>query len=141
MFRSLRLLHKRRSTQALGPIERLMAHKVLTLDFTSVIPDGWDGFPNPEKFRREIGLAVLAHSEIADEVLGMYRPPDEIREVHITAAAFDQVRCMWHGHRERGRGSPPSIPLKVFVCGFGQKSGHTWANIEVLPGMDNWDVE
>lgn len=47
-----------------------MAHKLLDIDFTSVTPDSWEGFPNSENLKREIGRTVLAHSEIADEIWG-----------------------------------------------------------------------
>ena len=107
----------------------------------SISSESWASFPDPEKLKKQIAVAVLAHSELIEEPLGSYAPPKEIKEVKITAAVFDQVRCMWHGHRNRGQMSPPSIPLKIFVFGFGQDSKSTWANIEVLPGLDDWSVE
>jgi hypothetical protein len=118
-----------------------MSHKVHSLDFMSLVSESWDSFPDPEKLKKQIALAVLAHSELTDEALGLYAPPKEIREVRVTAAVFDQVKCMWHGHRNRGHKSPPPIPLKIFVFGFGQDATSTWASIEVLPGLDNWEVE
>jgi hypothetical protein len=118
-----------------------MSHRLRELDFTSLVSESWDTFPNLENLKKQIATAVLAHSELTQEALGFYTPPKEIEEVRVTAAAFDQITCMWHGHRNRGRLSPPPIPLKIFVFGFGQGSGSTWASIEVFPGMDNWEVE
>lgn len=118
-----------------------MSHKLLSLNFTSVVSEGWESLPNLEKLKRQIATAVLAHSELTQEDLGMYAPPKEIREVRVTAAAGDQITCMWHGHRNRGRKAPPTIPLKIFVFGFGQDSDGTWADIEVFPGIDDWSVE
>ncbi|OZG71565.1 hypothetical protein BTA51_19985 [Hahella sp. CCB-MM4] len=118
-----------------------MIHKLITLDFTSLMPQSWDSFPDPEALKKQVALSVLAHSEITKEALGFYAPPNEIKEVRVTAAVLDQIYCMWHGHRENGRESPPTIPLKIFVCGFGQNDETSWASIEVLPGLDNWDFE
>lgn len=56
------------------------------------------------------------------------------------AVDADQIRCMWHGRRERDQISPPVIPLKIFVWGTGQDQHGTWASIEVHPGMDDWDA-
>jgi hypothetical protein len=48
---------------------------------------------------------------------------------------------MWHGHRELGAKSPPTIPLKLFITAFGQDGkGKTWVDIEVHPGFSNWEV-
>jgi hypothetical protein len=118
-----------------------MSHKMHSLNFTSLMSESWDSFPDPEKLKKQISMAVLAHSELTEEALGLYTPPEEIKEIRVTAAAFDQVWCMWHGHRDQGRKSPPPIPFKIFVFGFGQDSKGTWASIEVMPGLDNWDVD
>lgn len=118
-----------------------MSHKLHSFEFTSLVSESWDSFPDSAKLERQIAIAVLAHSELAQEALGFYAPPKEIREIKVTAAVFDQVQCMWHGHRNRGHMSPPPIPLKIFVFGFGQDARSTWASIEVLPGLDSWEVE
>jgi hypothetical protein len=116
-------------------------HKVFCLNFTSMDEATWKSFPTAEQVRKHIALAVLAHSNLTEEALGFFRPPKEIREVKVTEAVHDQVRCMWHGHRDWGKKSPPPIPLKIFVFGYGQDAKSTWANIEVLPGLDCWEVE
>lgn len=118
-----------------------MSHRIINLNFTSFVSERWSSLPNQEKLAKEIALAVLAHSEISKESFGLYAPPNEIKDVKVTNAAFDQIQCMWHGHRQRGRQSPPPIPLKVFVFGDGQDASSTWASIEVLPGLDSWEVE
>jgi hypothetical protein len=118
-----------------------MSHKLLSLTFTSLVSESWDSLPDPERLKKQIAAAVLVHSELAQEELGLYAPPNEIREVRVTAAAVDQIICMWHGHRNRGQMSPPAIPLKIFPFAFGQDSGSTWASIEVFPGLDDWGVE
>ena len=118
-----------------------MSHKLHSFSFTSLVSESWDSFPTADSLKKQIALAVLAHSELTQEALGFYSPPNEIREIAITSAAFDQIRSMWHGYRSRGHLSPPSIPLKIFVSGFGQEAGNTWASIEVFPGLDNWEVE
>lgn len=120
--------------------ENAMSHKVISLNFTSLIAERWDSLPDVEKLKAQLATAALAHSELNDIALGLYAPPKEVREVRITAAAADQIRCMWHGHRGRDQISPPVIPLKMFVFGTGQDSSGTWANIEVHPGMDEWEA-
>jgi hypothetical protein len=117
-----------------------MSHKLHSFEFTSLVSESWDSFPDPDKLKKQIAIAVLAHSELAGEVLGPYAPPKEIRALRITEAAFDQVHCMWHGHRSRGHISPPPIPLKFFVYAFGQDASSSWANIEVMPGLDAWEI-
>lgn len=116
-------------------------HKLHSLNFTSLVSESWDSFPDPAKLKKQIALAVLAHSELTEEALGLYAPPQEMRDVRIAESVYDQVRCMWHGHRQRGAKSPPPIPLKVFVYAFGQESNSTWASVEVMPGIDDWSVE
>lgn len=118
-----------------------MTHKIHSLNFNSLISESWDSFPDPEKLKKQIAIAILAHSELSEDELGFYAPPKEIREIRVTEAVFDQVRCMWHGHRSQGHQSPPPIPLKFFVFGFGQDAANTWASIEVLPGLEDWGVE
>ena len=117
-----------------------MSHAVINLSFSSLISKNWDRFPDIENIKKQIAVAVLAQSELTGQELGFYTPPQEIKEVHLTFAAQDQIRCMWHGHREVGKKSPPDIPLRIYVCGFGQEAGATWASIEVLPGLENWEV-
>jgi hypothetical protein len=117
-----------------------MEHKIIAFNFTSLVPDDWASFPDFDKLKRQLATAVLAHSELTTTELGLYAPPAEIREVKITAAAADQIRCMWHGHRRRGQNSPPTIPLKIFVFAGGQNSAGSWASVEIFPGVDNWDV-
>lgn len=106
--------------------------------FTSLDPNAWLGYPTQENLCEEIAQAVLAHSEVLEKPLGFYVPPDEIREVRITVAALDQIRCMWHGHRKAGHQSPPVIPLSFFVYSFGQENGKSYACIEILPGLEAW---
>lgn len=118
-----------------------MLHRMINLSFASVVPESWNSFPRAEELKREIALTVLTHSELSSESLGVYAPPETIKEVRITTAAFDQIRCMWHGHREKGHQAPPLIPLKVFVFSFGQDASGTWASIEVMPGLDDWELE
>ena len=116
-------------------------HKLQDLAFTSVSAEQWDSMPSAHSLKRQIALSALATCELTNSSLGIYSPPQEVREVHITNAAADQIRCMWHGHRTRGSKAPPTIPLKLFVTGYGQSAeGHTWADIEVHPGMGDWDV-
>ena len=115
-------------------------HGFHTIHFTSLTSESWGGLPDVEGLRNQISEAILAHSEVQEQALGFYRPPDEIRELLLTQAVHDQIRCMWHGHRSAGRTSPPTIPLRIFVYGFGQAGGKTWASVEVHPGVDNWDA-
>ena len=117
-----------------------MPHRLHSFEFTSFISESWDSFPNHEKLKKQIALAALAHSELTREALGLYAPPNEIREVRVTAAVLDQIMSMWHGHRSQGQLSPPSIPLKLFVFGYGQDATSTWVSIEVLPGLESWGV-
>jgi hypothetical protein len=115
-------------------------HGVHQLPFLSLTSERWDSLPDRSTMKQQIAAAALANCEVSGTAYGLYTPPHEIREVKLTDAAMDQIRSMWHGHRKSGRGSPPPIPLKVFVVGFGQKDGHTWASIEILPGIDNWEA-
>ena len=115
-------------------------HKLQSVQFTSLTSESWESLPDMERLRQQIVLAVLAHSELTGESLGLYSPPKEIRQVLITNAAHDQIRVMWHGHRQRGHKAPPAIPLKIFVFGGGQADGTTWSNIEIHPGLDSWDI-
>ena len=117
-----------------------MTHKLYQFQFTSLTSESWDAFPDFLKMEKQIAQAALAHCELSGEAFGLYAPPHEIREIRMAQAVYDQIRSMWHGHRERGRIGPPTIPLKVFVIGFGQESSRTWASIEVLPGLDNWEA-
>lgn len=115
-------------------------HGLHSIQFTSVTSERWDSLPDADKLAVQIGQAVMAHSELSEEALGLYEPPDEIREVRLTQAVYDLVRCMWHGHREKGHASPPPIPLKVYVFAHGQSGGNSWASIEVHPGSDRWEA-
>ncbi|MEM5332181.1 hypothetical protein VSR34_37670 [Paraburkholderia sp. JHI2823] len=116
-------------------------HKVVSLNFTSLVSERWSGLPDIENLKKQLSVAVIAHSELYGVALGMYSPPKAIREVKISAAAADQIRCMWHGHREREQISPPPIPLKIFVFAMGQDTQGTWVSIEVHPGLDDWGVD
>jgi hypothetical protein len=116
-------------------------HRLRPLSFASLTSEHWESLPNLESIKRQIGDAILAQSEVYDEAIGFYSPPHEIRDIHLTHAAADQIRFMWHGHRKTGRRSPPTIPLKFFVTGFGQSNGRTCANVEIHPGMDRWETD
>ncbi|WP_186020403.1 hypothetical protein [Burkholderia gladioli] len=116
-------------------------HKFISLNFTSLVSERWNSLPNIEQMKKQIAVAALAHSELHDIELGLAAPPGEVRDVRISAAAADQIQCMWHGHRQGGQLSPPVIPLKLFVFEMGQDVQGTWANIEVHPGMDDWEVD
>src|SRR3546814_12044325 len=85
-------------------------------------------------------MGVLSDSEITKTRVGFYNPPKRIRKVAISDAAWDQITQMWHGHRKAGAASPPVIPLKYFVNGFGQNPPDTWADVEILPGVDSWEL-
>jgi hypothetical protein len=115
-------------------------HELTALSFASLTTERWDSFPEIATISKQIGEAILAQSEVSGDNVGLYTPPDEIREVKLTVAALDQIKCMWHGHREPGRRSPPTVPLRYFVTGFGQADGKSWANVEVHPGINNWEA-
>jgi hypothetical protein len=115
-------------------------HGFHKIHFSSLTSEAWASFPDIESLKVQITQAILAHSEVTEEALGFYTPPDELRQVVLTHAVHDQIRCMWHGHRSAGRASPPPIPLHIFVYGFGQANGKTWAEVEVHPGVDNWEA-
>jgi len=116
-------------------------HALQDLPFTSINPERWGTLPDIRGLKMQIALAALAHCELTEVALGLQAPPKEVRDVQLTQAAADQIRCMWHGHRSRGHSAPPTIPLKVFVTGYGQDGeGHTWADIEVHPGLSIWEV-
>lgn len=115
-------------------------HELKALSFASLTAERWDSFPENAVISKQIGETILGQSEVSGNHVGFYAPPDEIREVRVTVAALDQIRCMWHGHREPGRRSPPAIPLRYFVTGFGQANGRSWASVEVHPGVGNWQV-
>jgi hypothetical protein len=100
--------------------EHSMQHNVTPLDFTFVVSERWSSLPDIENLKKQPATLASAHSEPHDVELGLYAPPKEIREVRIPAALADQIRCMWHGHRERDQIYPPVIPLKIFVWGMGQ---------------------
>lgn len=116
------------------------AHALRSFTFLAIPTDGSGAFPDAASLKRQIAQAVIANSEVTGNALGFYTPPEEIRELRLTSAAFDQVRCRWHAHRQPDHASPPAIALKAFVTGFGQDDkGHTWASIEVHPGEDRWE--
>jgi hypothetical protein len=115
-------------------------HGFHRIQFASLTSESWAELPDVESLGGQISQAILAHSAVTEEALGFYRPPDELRELVLTQAVHDQIRCMWHGHRSVGRTSPPPIPLRIFVYGFGQENGKTWAKVEVHPGLDNWQA-
>ncbi|TCG04922.1 hypothetical protein BZM27_37490 [Paraburkholderia steynii] len=74
-------------------------HKVICLNFASLVSERWNSLPNIEQLKKQLAVAALAHSELHDIELGLAAPPGEVREVKISAAAADQIQCMWHGHR------------------------------------------
>lgn len=116
-------------------------HGFHELPFTSLTSERWDSLPDMKVIQQQIASSALAHCEVTGYNLGLYSPPKEIKELHVTVAAMDQIRSMWWGHRDRSRASPPIIPLKIFVTGAGQDGkGHTWASLEVHPGLDNWEA-
>jgi len=117
-----------------------MTHSLRKIDFVPSLPSSWELFPSTIELQQQISLAILADSEVADVSLGFYKPPGRIREIIISHAARDQITCMWHGHRERGAKSPPVIPLRYFVFGFGQKPPDTWVDVEVHPGHEHWEA-
>jgi hypothetical protein len=117
-----------------------MNHALVPFDLVAASPATWASMPNNEDLLRWVALAVLSHSELTGTSLGFDGTPGRIRNVTLTVAARDQINCMWHGHRAIEAHSPPSIPLKYFVTGFGQNAPDTWADIEVLPGLDRWEV-
>lgn len=101
----------------------------------------WDNFPDVPTIKRQVSVALLANCSLTDTDVGIFSSPTEIREITVTSAAIDQIRCMWHGHRNVGYRSPPVMPLKVFVIGGGQDgTGRSWVDIEVLPGISSWEV-
>jgi hypothetical protein len=113
-------------------------HQLHDLEFVAVTSERWDSLPDMATLKPQLAMSALARCELTGDAFGFYSPPDEIREVYLTSAAADQIRCMWHGHRPSEKNAPPAIPLKVFVTGFGQSGGRTWASIEVHPGMNDW---
>jgi hypothetical protein len=117
-----------------------MTHSFRQFDFVPTSPSSWNLFPSLIELQRQISLAILADCEVADVSLGFYKPPKRIREIIISYAARDQITCMWHGHRQRGAFSPPVIPLRYFVFGFGQDPPDTWADVEVHPGLEKWEA-
>jgi hypothetical protein len=114
-------------------------HGLLSVPFTSLTSENRDGVPEVNKLKTEIAQTVLACSELTDEALGIFTLPEEIREVLPTQAVYDPIGSMWHGQRDRGHASPPPLPLKIFVVGFGHSDGKTWPGIEGPPGRDNRD--
>lgn len=117
-----------------------MSHKLHSLSLIPVSPASWSTFPKAGELENLISNAVLSDSEITDTSLGFYKPPERVRNLNISVAAQDQIKSMWHGHRNSEAKSPPFIPLKYFVCAFGQKPPDTWVDIEVFPGLEDWSV-
>lgn len=117
-----------------------MTRKLRHLELVSGSPASWPSMPSVADLKQQIAMAVISDSEITDTAIGFYSPPKRIRNVRISDAALDQIACMWHGHRKAGSSSPPAIPLKYFVKGFGQVPSDTWADVEVLPGVDSWEL-
>ena len=117
-----------------------MKHCLFNMNFVSTIPSTWE-WPSRKRLEELLSIAVLIDSEITDKSLGLYNPPERVRKLKISNSAYDQIRRMWWGHRDIGADSPPAIPLKYFVFGFGQNPPDNWVDIEILPGIDEWDVE
>ena len=115
-----------------------MSTRLFEFSFVSIVPSTWNRKLSNNEIEEIIGTAILINSELLGRTLGFYKPPRRIRELKITAAAFDQIAYSWWGKRKSSSASPPAIPLKYYVYGFGQKQLDTWVDIEVLPGLDNW---
>lgn len=118
----------------------LVQHGLHSVDVIFGSAQSWAQLPSRPEIEREISLAVLAQSEIAEVTLGFYKPPRRVRKIDLTLAALDQINCMWHGFRARSADAPPPIPLHYFVIGFGQEPPDTWVDIEVHPGVARWDA-
>ena len=117
-----------------------MTYCLYSLNFVSTIPSTWV-WPSREELESYLSTAILLDSEITVKSLGFYKPPKRIRKLKISNAAYDQIEKMWWGHRDRDAESPPAIPLKYFVFGFGQNPPDNWVDVEMLPGVDDWDVK
>ena len=117
-----------------------MTHGVQTFKLVSGFPRSWDKRPTAADLEKQIAIAVLADCEVVGATLGFYGPPTRVRKVVICKAAHDQINTMWHGHRTADAESPPPIPLTYFVCAFGQNPPDSWVDVEVLPGLDRWDL-
>ena len=116
-----------------------MSHQLISLNFVSTIPSTWD-WPEKNQLCDMLSTAILLDSEVVGRTLGFYKPPDRVDSIILTDSAYDQIRTMWWGHRDFGSQSPPAIPLKYFVSGFGQANGESWINVEILPGSDDWNI-
>lgn len=117
-----------------------MSRKLHSFKLAAVSPSLWATLPSLDSLNELISNAVLCDSEITNTSLGFYNPPERIRKISISIAAQDQIESMWHGHRTSGANSPPPIPLKYFVFGFGQKPPDTWVDVEIFPGLDDWSM-
>ena len=118
----------------------MTGHRLRRLELVSGSPASWPVMPSAVELQQQIAMSVLSDSEITDVAIGFYSPPKRIRTVVISSAALDQISCMWHGHRKAGSGSPPVIPLRYFVTGFGQSPPDTWVDVEIFPGVDSWGL-
>src|SRR3546814_1433739 len=117
-----------------------MLHRLRLLELVSSEPAICEDMSSGADLQQQIAMAVLTDSEITKTRVGFYNPPKRILKVAISDAAWDQITQMWHGHRKAGAASPPVIPLKYFVNGFGQNPPDTWADVEILPGVDSWEL-
>ena len=107
--------------------------------FFSASPETWNRKMTNEEIETIVATSILLDSEILERTLGFYKPAKRIREIRMTAAALDQIAYSWWGKRDHGAQSPPTIPLKYYVYGLGQKPPDTWVDVEVLPGVDEWE--
>jgi hypothetical protein len=73
-------------------------HRLQPLAFASLTSEHWESLPNLESIKKQIGDAILAQSEVYDEAIGFDLRLHEIRNIHLTHAAADQIRFMWHGY-------------------------------------------
>jgi|ERR1051325_5967798 hypothetical protein len=116
-----------------------MRHGLFSLDLAVVNPQAWDTLPSADHIKSEVARVLLANRDVLDTDTGV--DAKRVRKVVLTGAAWDQISCMWHGHRAKSALGPPQIPLKYFVCGYGQDGkGDSWVDIEVHPGVDEWEA-
>ena len=118
-----------------------MRHGLFSLDFAVVNPKAWDTLPAADHIRSEIARVLVANRDVVDTDTDTGVDAKRVREVLLTGAAWDQISWMWHGHRAKSALGPPRIPLKYFVCGYGQDGkGDSWVDVEVHPGVEEWEA-
>ena len=53
-----------------------------------------------------------------------------------------QIRDSWWGHRDRKiYDTPPSVPLKFYVAGLSTGRVGEFVDVEIYPGIDNWEPD